>query len=149
MEVKINKDIRDFTENIFFGLSMRQFIFSLLACSVALIVHFALKPYLGTETLSWVCILCAAPFAVLGFLKYNGMTAEKFLITWFKSNFLIPKHIKFKNDNFYGYEFRNIINNNLNKGLLKPQNKKKERKNKKEKQCKRRKVDAKNFNESN
>lgn len=27
MEVKINKDIREFTESIFFGLSMRQFIF--------------------------------------------------------------------------------------------------------------------------
>ncbi|MBE6018572.1 MAG: PrgI family protein, partial [Lachnospiraceae bacterium] len=31
MEVKINKEIRDFTESIFFGLSMRQFFFSVLA----------------------------------------------------------------------------------------------------------------------
>ena len=31
MEVKINKDIREIQETIFFGLSMRQFIFSLLA----------------------------------------------------------------------------------------------------------------------
>ena len=29
MEVKINKDIREFSESIFFGLTMRQFIFSL------------------------------------------------------------------------------------------------------------------------
>jgi hypothetical protein len=33
-----------------------------------------LKPYVGTETVSWVCILGAAPFAALGFVKYNGMT---------------------------------------------------------------------------
>ena len=136
MEVKINKDIRDFTENIFFGLSMRQFVFSLLACIVAVTIHLTLKPYLGTETLSWVCIICAAPFAILGFLKYNGMTAEKFLITWFKSNFLIPRNIKFKNYNFYGYEFRNTITRNLNKGLIKPQNKRKEKKIKKEKKNK-------------
>ena len=32
MEVKINKEIRNYTESMFFGLSMRQFIFSVLAC---------------------------------------------------------------------------------------------------------------------
>ena len=35
MEVKINKEIRNYTESMFFGLSLRQFIFSLLACGVA------------------------------------------------------------------------------------------------------------------
>jgi len=35
MEVKINKEIRNYTESMFFGLSMRQFIFSVLAVSVA------------------------------------------------------------------------------------------------------------------
>ena len=75
MEVKINKDIREFSESIFFGLSLRQFIFSLLACVVAVILYFTLKPHLGLETVSWVCILGAIPFAVLGFVKYNGMTA--------------------------------------------------------------------------
>ena len=33
-KVKINKEIRDYTEAIFFGLSLRQFIFSVLACGV-------------------------------------------------------------------------------------------------------------------
>ena len=85
LEIKINKDIREFTENIFFGLSMRQFIFSILACIVAVILYFVFKPFFGLETLSWMCILGAAPFAVLGFVKYNGMTAEEFLITLFLS----------------------------------------------------------------
>ena len=52
MEVKINKDIREFSESIFFGLSLRQFIFSVIACIVAVVLYFALKPYLGLETLS-------------------------------------------------------------------------------------------------
>src|SRR5574344_2427592 len=88
MEVKINKDIREFSESIFFGLSLRQFIFSVIACIVAVVLYFALKPYLGLETLSWICILGAAPFAVLGFVKYNGMTAEKFIVAVIKSEFL-------------------------------------------------------------
>ena len=35
MEVKINREIRNYTESMFFGLSLRQFIFSVLACGVA------------------------------------------------------------------------------------------------------------------
>lgn len=31
MEIKINKEIREYTENMFFGLSFRQFFFSLFA----------------------------------------------------------------------------------------------------------------------
>lgn len=137
MEVKINKDIRDFTENIFFGLSMRQFIFSVSACVVAVVLYFLLKPFFGLETLSWVCILGAAPFAVLGFVKYNGMTAEKFVAAWVKSNFIIPKRLTFKAQNIYYEMFKPIID--LKQGLIKPQNKKKERKNLKTKKDKNKK----------
>ena len=101
MEVKINKEIRNYTESMFFGLSLRQFIFSLLACGVAVGLYFILRPYFGIETLSWVCILGAAPFAVMGFVKYNGMTAEQFVWAWIKSEFLMPKKLMFLPDNLY------------------------------------------------
>ena len=141
MEVKVNKDIREFSESIFFGLTMRQFIFSILACVVAVGLYFVLKPHFGVETLSWVCILCAAPFTTLGFIKYNGMTAEKALIAFIKSEFLIPKHLTFKAQNIYAETFRGVIERNLKKGIIKPQNKFKERKNKKKKKNKSKKVE--------
>lgn len=101
MEVKINREIRNYTESIFFGLSLRQFLFSICACGVAVLLYFILKPYFGIETLSWVCILGAAPFAILGFLKYNGMTAEQFIIAWLRSEFIVPKQLKFLPTNYY------------------------------------------------
>ena len=61
---------------------MRQFIFSILAVAVAVGLYFLLKPYVGTETVSWMCILGAAPFAALGFITYHGMTAEQFIWAW-------------------------------------------------------------------
>ena len=133
MEVKINKDIREFSESIFFGLTMRQFIFSLLACVIAVILYFTLKPFFGIETLSWICILGAAPFAVLGFVKYNGMTAEKFIIAFIKSEFITPKRLTFKSKNIYAEVFKPTIEKNLKNGLVKPQHKHKEKKNKKPK----------------
>lgn len=98
---KINREIRNYTESMFFGLSLRQFIFSVLACGVAVGLYFLLRPYVGTETVSWVCILGAAPFAALGFVKYNGMTAEKAIYAWIKSEFLMPKKLVFHSTNVY------------------------------------------------
>ena len=88
LEVKINREIR-------------QFIFSILACGVAVGIYFLLRPYVGTETVSWMCIFGAAPFALLGFVKYNGMTAEKFMWAWIKSEVLIPKRLCFHSTNIY------------------------------------------------
>ena len=79
MEEKINQEIRNYSEVMFFGLTMRQTVFSALAVVVAVLLYFLLRPYFGLETLSWVCILGAAPFAALGFVSYHGMTAEKLL----------------------------------------------------------------------
>lgn len=101
MEVKINHEIREYTESLFFGLSMRQFVFSVLACGVAVGLYFLLRPYFGIETLSWMCILGAAPFAALGFIRYHGMSAEKFIWVWIKSEILMPKAIVFRAENMY------------------------------------------------
>ena len=140
MEVKINKDIRQYSESIFFGLSMRQFIFSILACLVAVGLYFILRPYFGIETLSWMCILGATPFAILGFVKYNGMTAEQFLIAWFRSKFLMPSHFVFKSDNYYAMKYKPIIENNLKRDFIKnkkePKDKKDKNKSKKNKKKK-------------
>lgn len=78
MEVKINREIRNYTEAMFFGLSLRQFIFSILACGVAVGIYFLLRPYVGTETVSWMCIFGAAPFALLGYVyTIEGNLSDK------------------------------------------------------------------------
>ena len=109
MEIKINKEIRNYTESIFFGLSLRQFIFSALACIVAIGLYFLLRNDLGTETLSWICVLGAAPFAALGFIRYNGMNAEQFAYAWIKSEILIPKKLMFTPKNIYYEVLKSLI----------------------------------------
>lgn len=101
MRVQINNEIRDYSESIFFGLNLRQLIFSALACGVAVGSYFLFRKHLGIETLSWLCILCAAPFAALGFVKYNGMTAEKVLWCFIKSEILMPYQLSFHASNYY------------------------------------------------
>ena len=101
MEVKINREIREYTESMFFGLTLRQFIFTVLAAAASIISYVLLRPVIGIEAVSWVCMLTAVPFAVLGFVRYNGMPAEKFIWAWIKSEVLMPKHLCFGNSNLY------------------------------------------------
>lgn len=101
MEVKINKEIMDYSESMFFGLSLRQFFFSILACGIAVLIYFRLEPLLGLETTSWLCIVAAFPFAAIGFLRYNGMSTEQFVWAWIKSVILTPQVLTIGNCNFY------------------------------------------------
>lgn len=94
MEIKLNQEIRNYSEAVYFGLNLRQFVFSILACGIAVGLYFLLKPFLGVETLSWLCILGAAPFAAIGFITYHGMKAEMAFAVIIRSEFLMPKELQ-------------------------------------------------------
>lgn len=126
MEVKINKDIREFSESIFLDWLCVSSFFLIGLCDSSNSILY-IKTFFGIETLSWICILGAAPFAVLGFVKYNGMTAEKFIVAFIKSEFITPKRLTFKSKNIYAEVFKPTIERNLKNGLVKPQHKHKEK----------------------
>ena len=107
MEVRINKEVRNYQESLFFGLSLRQLLFALLAVAVAVGVYFGLRPVLGNEEIDWVCVLAAFPFALGGFFQYNGMTLERFLLAYIRSEFLFPRRLVFKSDNIYAKALEN------------------------------------------
>ena len=90
MEVRINKEVRNYTESIFFGLSMRQFFFSVVACVIAVVIYFSFIDTLGTEITSWLCIIGAIPFAALGFISFQNLNAEQIVLTAWHS-FLLSK----------------------------------------------------------
>mgnify|MGYP002245659074 FL=1 len=52
-------------------MSFRQFLFSIIACVVAVIIYLSCVDVLGMETTSWLCMLGAAPFASLGFITFS------------------------------------------------------------------------------
>ena len=101
MEVKMNKEIRDYQESMFWGLSFRQCLFSVLAILAALGIYFLTRKYAWEQVTGWLCVLGAAPFAACGFFRYHGMTAEQFAWTVIKSELLYPKRLVFKSENLY------------------------------------------------
>lgn len=101
MEININKDIREYTEGVFFGLNLRQLICSGLAVVSAVAVYFSAREAVSKDVITYLCIAAAAPFAAMGFIKYNGMPMEKIFWIWLKDNFLVPRKLMFKSNNLY------------------------------------------------
>ncbi len=101
MEININKDIREYTEGVFFGLNLRQLICSGLAVASAVAVYFGTRDIVSKDVITYLCIAAAVPFAAIGFIKYNGMPFEKIIVAWVKDNFIVPRRLTVKANNIY------------------------------------------------
>lgn len=132
MEIRINKEIKDYHESLFFGLSTRQFICSVAAVGAAVGIYFGLKNYIDKETVSWLCIVAAAPIAVAGFFKYNGMNFEEFVGAWFRSEFLTAGVRKFESTNCLYEMIKEELESGNAKSVRKKPNKKAKEKNRKD-----------------
>jgi len=101
MERNLNKEFRDYAEGLFFGLSMKQCGFAILALAASVIVYMLLIPYLSTEVCVWICIIAVAPIIALGFVRYQGMNCRelvKLAIRYYQT----PKKLVFQGENgFY------------------------------------------------
>lgn len=117
-EIKINKEIRDYTESIFFGLSLRQSIFSIIACIIATCIYFLFNDKLGTEMTSWLCMLGATPFAALGFIRFQGMYTEDIVKPALYSFLLSSTNLINKPFNLYEEIFNSIINQSRKESIV-------------------------------
>ena len=93
MEVKMNKEIRNYQESMFMGLNLRQCIFSLLAILVAVGIYFGLGNYVSQEMTGWMCILGAAPFAACGFFSVPWHECGAVCLGVYQVRIFIPQAI--------------------------------------------------------
>lgn len=87
MECTVNREIRDYREGVFFGLNMRQSIWTVVTVVTAGAANFGLRLLVGKETASVLCILLASLPAAVGFMRYQGLMFEQFAQAWLRTNF--------------------------------------------------------------
>lgn len=121
----MNKDINKYGKNVLWGLTCRQLICGILGCAVAVFLDLKLKNVVNAEILSWICILCALPFAIIGFVQYNGMPFERVIFAFIKFQFLHPKKYTFKAKNLYEEMLKEDIDKKLKANITKERRKKK------------------------
>lgn len=101
MQIKTNKEIRDYKEEVYFGMNMRQLIFSALAGGAALTVYFLCSRRMPMEAVSWLCVAAAVPFAAFGFIHWHGMNFEQIIRMFIRSRLVLRKPLFFRPNNPY------------------------------------------------
>ncbi|MBQ4311609.1 MAG: PrgI family protein [Oscillospiraceae bacterium] len=76
IKADIPQDIREYKEQFFFGLNLRQLICAVLIILVAVGTFLVGRTFIRQDILMYVLVLEVAPIAAVGFLKYNGMGIE-------------------------------------------------------------------------
>ena len=101
MVLPMNKEIRNYKQKIFFGLTVRRFIFLVLACVTGVITYLSIRSFVPMDGRTWITGAVVIPIAFLGFAEPYGMPLEKFIVMWFRNTILTPKHLVFKANTLY------------------------------------------------
>ncbi|HIT33124.1 MAG TPA: PrgI family protein [Candidatus Faecousia intestinigallinarum] len=107
MEIKMNKEIRSYQEAVFWGLTLRQLLFGGAAVAASVFVYFKCGS-LGTDMVSWLCILVATPFALAGFFQWHGMTAEVALLVILRA-LATPRRLPWRSVNYSQLYFQPVL----------------------------------------
>ena len=83
--IKMSKDIKKQKSKLFWGLTARQLLFTVIAILIAIVVNCILN--LNDEVKAVLVISTSIPFLLCGWISINGLTFEKFVIIWLRNNF--------------------------------------------------------------
>jgi hypothetical protein len=80
IEIRIPKEIKNYREKLFFGLTLRQCICTAIALLICVPIYIFGNRFLPQEAVSWVVIIIAVPLMFTGFFRYNDMAFEQFAL---------------------------------------------------------------------
>ncbi len=106
IEIRIPKEIKNYREKLFFGLTLRQCICASVALIICVPLYIFGNRFLPQEAVSWIVIIVAVPLMLVGFFRYNDMMFEKFIVEFLSHNLISQKRIYCFEPPFM--EFRNI-----------------------------------------
>lgn len=123
IEIRIPKEIKNYREKLFFGLTLRQCICTAIALLICVPIYIFGNRFLPQEAVSWVVILIAVPLMFTGFFRYNDMAFEQFALEVIRFHTSPQKRI-------YSYEppFMELRNGYLTEELAAETEEKKSRK---------------------
>jgi hypothetical protein len=101
IEVRVPKEINDYKEKLFFNLSLRQTVCTVVAIAINVPLYIYGRRYINQDLLSWIVIGNALLIFFAGFFNYNSMYFEEFLVVTLKYNLLYPQIRKYKTTNLY------------------------------------------------
>lgn len=99
-EVKVNKDILKYKEQVILGLNLKQTVCGINTILISVLVFFLCHKSLGTQGAIILGAVLVSPIAAIGFMEFNGMSFAQLFRAAFE-HFLMPDKLFFKANNLY------------------------------------------------
>lgn len=108
--VRIPDEIRKYKEKIFFGLTARQILSSVLALAICVPLYWYGRNFIPEDVLGWLIMGVAVVLLSIGWVSFqgghltmgnDGMPMEKYFIVWLKAEVLYPRKRKFRTENVF------------------------------------------------
>ncbi len=91
IEVRIPKEIREYEDKIFMGMTVRQLVTTLMSMIISVFLFTNLKYIINIDILSYIIIGFDCLVLSIGWVEYNGMKMEKFIFVYFEMYFFSQK----------------------------------------------------------
>ena len=100
LQISVPKEIKEYKQVVAFGLTLKQLLWCGAGVLTGVGVFFFIKDKIALDIVAIVCMVSAIPFALMGFVNYNGMDAWELFVQWFKVTFLM-RPLKYESTNYY------------------------------------------------
>ncbi len=100
LQISVPKEIKEYKQVVAFGLTLKQLLWCGAGVLTGVGVFFLVKDRMALDIVAIICMLSAMPFALMGFVKFNGMDAWELFVQWFKVTFLM-RPLKYETTNYY------------------------------------------------
>lgn len=109
LEIQLNRDIREYTDKLWWGMTGRQIFFCLLGLAAGVVLFFFTIRF-GSGCAAFCCTLGVAPFIALGMFKWKGLPVEMFLRIWIRGNFMTSVFLPYRSEECKKLEALNAPN---------------------------------------
>ncbi len=99
LEVKIPIEIHDYKFKLFAGLSVRQLASIGGAIAVAVPLGVWGHERISSSILPWIIIILTIPWVLFGFIRFQGMSFEDYILSWLRFNLFPQKRVYEDTDN--------------------------------------------------
>ena len=96
MEVRLNKEIRDYEEQLLLGFTLKQLIAVAIAILLSVGSYMLLKDAIGKSISSWISMLLAAVPVTAGFLEMDGAKGAEVFILLLRNMLLSHRDIAYE-----------------------------------------------------
>ena len=101
VEIKINKEIKDIHERVYFGLTFRQMLYGALGLILGTLVFILFYGKIDTSYVGMISMLFTLPFWFLGFFRWQNMEAKDVIREFVNSYFYMKREVYNEPENVY------------------------------------------------